>query len=117
MPTTPLSRMMFNCILNRGRAGLEAEGCLYDMAAPDQELSAVDKLRVGDYVKVRLWLPDEDAHIAVDLAEVEWIESHWLKVDLLSVTPENQARLNQFKSVHRSSSRGLRTSEQILIRF
>jgi hypothetical protein len=109
--------MMINCILNRERPGLEGEGCLYDMAAPDRELSAADKLRSGDYVKIRLWLPDEDAHIAVDLAEVEWIESHWLKVDLLSVTPENQARLNQFKSVQRSSSRGPRASEQILIRF
>ena len=108
---------MINCILNRGRAGLEGEGCLYDITAPDRELSAPEKLRTGDYVKIRLWLPDEDAHISVDLAEVEWIESHWVKVDLLSVSPENQARLNKFKSLQRSSSHARRTSEQILIRF
>jgi hypothetical protein len=117
MPSSPLSQMLINCILKRGKAGLEGEGCLYELSAPNREVSAPDKLRTGDYVKIRFWLPDEDAHIAVDLAEVEWIESHWIKVDLLSVSPENQARLNQFKSVQRSSSRSPRTSEQILIRF
>lgn len=117
MPTSPLSQMLINCILKRGQAGLEGEGCLYELSAPNREVSAPEKLRTGDYVKIRFWLPDEDAHIAVDLAEVEWVESHRIKVDLLSVSPENQARLNQFKSVQRSSSRAPRTSEQIFIRF
>ncbi|MBM4127117.1 MAG: hypothetical protein FJ247_07175 [Nitrospira sp.] len=117
MPTSPLSQMLINCILKRSQTGLEGEGCLYELSAPNREVSAPDKLRTGDYVKIRFWLPDEDAHIAVDLAEVEWVESHWIKVDLLSVSPENQARLNQFKSVQRTSSRAPRTSEQILIRF
>src|SRR5689334_9487927 len=117
MSSAPLSQMLINCILKRGQAGLEGEGCLYELSAPHREVSAAERLRTGDYVKVRLWLPDEDAHIAVDLAEVEWIESHWIKVDLLSVSPENQARLNQFKSLQRSSSRTRRSSEQILIRF
>ena len=117
MPTAPLSQMLINCILKRGQAGLEGEGCLYELSAPHRQVSAPDKLRTGDYVKIRLWLPDEDAHISVDLAEVEWIESTWVKVDLLSVSPENQARLNKFKSLQRSSSHPRRTSEQILIRF
>ena len=104
MATAPLSQMLINCILKRGQAGLEGEGCLYDMSVPNREISAPEKLRTGDYVKIRFWLPDEDAHISVDLAEVEWIESHWLKVDLLSVSPENQARLNQDRKSTRLNS-------------
>jgi hypothetical protein len=81
-------------------------------------MSSPEKLRAGDYVRLRLWFPDEDSHISIDLAEVEWVESHRLKVDLLSVSPEVRARLNQFKgsqhSVHRIHHA---PSEQILIRF
>jgi len=63
--------MLIKCILKRSQTGLEGEGCLDELSAPNREVSAPEKSWTGDYVKIRFWLPDEDAHIAVDLTEVE----------------------------------------------
>ena len=113
-----LSQIGINCILAKGSASLEGDGCLYDLSTPDQNVSSPDKLRAGDYVRLRLWFPDEDSHLSIDLAEVEWIESHRLKVDLLSISPEVRARLNKFKELQRSAQHSQSApSDQILIRF
>lgn len=118
MPLQPLSQIGINCILAKGSAGLEGDGCLYDLSTPHKNVSPPEKLRAGDYVRLRLWFPDEDSHISIDLAEVEWVESHRLKVDLLSMSPEVRARLNQFKGSQHTTRRVHHApSEQILIRF
>jgi hypothetical protein len=117
MALQPLSHIAINCILAKGSSGLEGDGCFYDLSAPHRNISPTEKLRAGDYVKLRLWFPDEDSHVSIDLAEVEWIENHWLKVDLLSVPPEIQARLRQFKASQDSTPRSDQPTKQILIRF
>lgn len=118
MSLQPLSRVAINCLLTKSSSGLEGDGCFYDLASPHRSISSQTRLRAGDYVKLRLWLPDEDSHFTVELAEVEWIDNHRLKVDLLSVSPEVRARLNQFKAsqqVTRSASETV--TDHILIRF
>lgn len=118
MTLQPLSQIAINCILAKRSAELEGDGCVYDLSAPHQRnISPSEKLRVGDYVRLHLWLPGEDSHIAIDLAEVEWIESHRIKIELLSVSPEIQARLSQFKVSQEAAPRPHHTTEQILIRF
>lgn len=117
MALQPLSQIAINCILAKRSQDLEGDGCAYDLSAPHQNISPPEKLRAGDYVKLRLWFPDEDSHVSIDLAEVEWIESHWLKVDLLSVSPEIQARLRQFKASQGAILHSHRSTEHILIRF
>ena len=117
MALQPLSQIAINCILAKRSAELEGDGCVYDLSAPSQNISPSEKLRAGDYVRLRLWLPGEDAHILIDLAEVEWIKSHWIKIELLSVSPEVQARLSQYKTSQDSAPRPHYTTEQILIRF
>ncbi|MCP9472092.1 MAG: hypothetical protein NNA30_05110 [Nitrospira sp.] len=118
MSLQPLSRVAINCILAKGGSGLEGDGCLYDLSAPDRRISPQTQLRAGDYVKLRLWLPDEDSHMSVELAEVDWIDSHRLKVDLLSLSPEVRAKLHQFKASQRATRSTHETAtEHILIRF
>ncbi|MDH5667810.1 MAG: hypothetical protein OEY86_07360 [Nitrospira sp.] len=118
MTFQPSSQIAINCILAKRSAGLEGDGCVYDLSAPHQRnISPSEKLRVGDYVRLRLWLPGEDSHIAIDMAEVEWVENHRIKIELLSVSPEVQARLSQFKISENAGPRSYHTTEQILIRF
>jgi len=117
MDLQPLSQIAINCLLAKRSSELEGEGCFFDLAAPSKNIPRPEKLRAGDYVKLRLWLPDEDSHISIDLAEVEWIDSHQMKVELLSVSPEIQARLSQCKLSQDSGPRPHYTTEQILIRF
>ncbi|MCP9452696.1 MAG: hypothetical protein NNA23_08440 [Nitrospira sp.] len=121
MSLQPLSRVAITCLLTKGSAELEADGCLYDLTAPNHTTTLPVPLRAGDYVKLRLWLPNDDSPLSVELAEVEWVENHRLKVDLLSLSPEARTRLNQFRASQRAipPMRGMSdtATDHILIRF
>lgn len=117
MPSALLSTIEIDCILSNGNNSLTGDGCIYDLSSSSPTLSQPKHLHPGDYVKLRLWLPDESSCIFVELAEVQWVKHHWIKVDLLITSPEDQARLRQFVAVEdRSSLSSRRKSEQILIR-
>ena len=111
------SQVAINCILSKGSEGLEGEGCVYDLSTPRHPISTPDNLRPGDFVKVRLWIPDEDSHISVNLAEVQWVKRDCIKVDLIAVSPPDQTRLDQFTASQHAAPRANNTTKQVLIRF
>jgi hypothetical protein len=117
MPSTSLTTIEIDCILSIKDESLTADGCIYDLSSSSPTISQPEHLHPGDYVKLRLWLPDESSCIFVELAEVQWVKNHWIKVDLLITSPEDQARLREFVAVeNQSSPSSRRKSEQILIR-
>ena len=117
MPSAVLSQIVIECILSKDNEGLTGEGCIYDLSTSSPTISHPEHLHPGDYVKLRLWLPEESACIFVELAEVQWVRHHWIKVDMLITSPGDQARLRQFISVEDQSSPSVRRkSERILIR-
>jgi len=116
MPSASLTTIEIDCILSNENESLTGDGCIYDFSS-SPTISQPEHLHPGDYVKLRLWLPDESSCIFVELAEVQWVKHHWIKVDVLITSPEDQARLRQFVGVEdRSSLSSRRKSEQILIR-
>ena len=116
MPSALLSKIVIECILSRTDAGLTGEGCLYDLSSFSLTISQPEHLHPGDYVKLRLWLPDESVGVFVELAEVQWMKNHWINVEVLSISPEDQARLRQFVSIGDPSSPSSRKkAERILI--
>lgn len=118
MPSALLSKIEIDCILSKDTETLTGDGCIYDLSSSSSPTTVQpERLHPGDYVKLRLWLPDESSCIFIELAEVHWVKHHWIKVDLLITSPENQARLRQFMaSEDQSSLSSRRKSEQILIR-
>ncbi len=117
MPSAVLSRSMIECILSKNEEGLMGEGCIYDCSSSSPAISQPEHLHPGDYVKLRLWLPEDSDCICVELAEVQWVRHHWIQVDLLITSPEDQARLRRFVSIEdQSSLSSRRKSERILIR-
>ncbi|MGE0645736.1 MAG: hypothetical protein AB7P24_18915 [Nitrospira sp.] len=117
MPSALLAQTMIECILSKTDDGLIGEGCIFDLSSSSPTISQPEKLHTGDYVMLRLWLPDDGSSIFVEVAEVQWVKNHWIKVDVLTTTPDDQARLRQFASVEDPSSlSSRRKSEQILIR-
>jgi hypothetical protein len=110
-------QVAINCILSKGSEGLQGEGCVYDLTSPRQPMSTPEALRPGDFVKLHLWIPDEDSHISVNLAEVQWVKSDSIKVDLLVVSPPDQTRLNQFTSSQDPAARVTQSTRHVLIRF
>lgn len=116
MPSALLSTIVIECILSKGDAGLIGEGCIHDCSSSSPTPSQPEQLHPGDYVKLRLWLPDESVGVFVELAEVQWIKNHWINVEVLSISSEDQARLTCFASLgDQSSPSSRRKTERILI--
>jgi hypothetical protein len=110
-------QVAINCILSKGSEGLQGEGCVYDLSSPRQPVSPPDTLQPGDFVKLNLWIPDEDSHISINLAEVQWVKPNCIKVDLLTVAPPDKTRLNQFTASQNALLRASETTSQVLIWF
>ncbi|MDH4243337.1 MAG: hypothetical protein OEV38_06225 [Nitrospira sp.] len=116
MPSALLSQTMIECILSKDKEGLMGEGCIYDLSSSSPTISQPEHLHPGDYVKLRLWLPEEHVCVSVELAEVQWIKNHWINVEVLSASPGDQARLRKFASVEdQSSPSSRRKCDRILI--
>lgn len=90
---------------------------MYDISTPLQPIASANTLQPGDLVKLHLWIPDEDSHISVNLAEVQWVKPNCIKVDLLTVDPPDRTRLNQFTSSQNMLSRADNATSQVLIWF
>lgn len=112
-----LSKIGINCMLSKGSDGLRGDGCVYELSSPHSVILNPEKLRPGDYVKLRLWFPEENAYSLIELAEVQWVKNEWIKIELLLVSPEDQARLRQFvTSADPPVPASARMDEQIMIR-
>lgn len=59
-------------------------------------LTTPDHLRVGDTVKVQLWLEGEEAFLDIRLAVVTRIHQHWITVEVIRVSPNDRMRLKRF---------------------
>ena len=117
MTHTLLSKIAIDCILSEGGDGLHGDGCIYALSSSPPSVTTPENLHPGDYVKLRLWLPDDGSYLLIDLAEVQWVKNHWIKLDLLLTSPNDQARLRRFVD---PAGQALPTSrkmwEQIVIR-
>ena len=88
MPQAMVSKIAIDCILSKGSEGLQGEGCIYALSSSPPSITGPETLHPGDYVKLRLWLPDDESTaIYIDLAEVQWVKHHWVKLDLLLTHP------------------------------
>ena len=111
------SQITIDCMLSKWIDGLRGDGCVYELSTSCQQVSNPSKLRAGDYVKVRLWLPDDNSHILIELAEIQWIKEPWIKVELIVISPTGQTRLKQFMESQGQLSLNPHTgSGEILIR-
>ena len=75
---------------------LEADGCVLECIEGGYKLTTPDHLRAGDFVKVQLWLEGEEAFIDNRLAEVRKVHEHWIAVEVIQVSPNDQVRLKRF---------------------
>lgn len=118
MTQTLLSKLAIDCFLSQGVDGLQGDGCIYALSSSSPpSLTTPEHLHPGDYVKLRLWLPDDGSSLHIDLAEVQWVKNHWIKLDLLITSPKDQARLRQFVApAGHTAPTSRRMWEQILIR-
>lgn len=117
MPPGLLSKIGIDCMLSTGRDGLRGDGCVYELSSSHPVILNPEKLRPGDYVKLRLWFPEDNTYSVIELAEVQWVKNEWIKIELLLVSPKDQARLQQFAApAENPLPAPRRINEQIMIR-
>lgn len=117
MPPGLLSKIGIDCMLSKGSDGLKGDGCVYELSSSHPVILNPEKLRPGDYVKLRLWFPEENAYSVIELAEVQWVRNEWIKIELLLVSSTDRARLRQFAiSAETPLPESTRMDEHIMIR-
>jgi hypothetical protein len=85
-----------DCVLVNGSRQLEADGCVLECLEGGCTLTTPDRLRAGDIVKIQLWLEGEEAFIDIRLAQVRRVHKHWIGVEVIQVSSEDQMRLTRF---------------------
>jgi len=89
-------KFKIDCVLATGGAQLEADGCVLACVEDGHELTTPDHLRVGDTVRVQLWVEGEKAVIDIRLAVVTRVHKHWITVEVIRVRPHDRMRLKRF---------------------
>ena len=85
-----------DCVFAHRSTPLEADGCVLKSVEGGHTLTTPDHLRVGDTVKVQLWLEGEESFLDIRLAAVTRVHQHWVTVEMLRVSPDDRMRLKRF---------------------
>ena len=88
-------KFAIDCMLANVGSHIEADGCVLEFSETGYTRITPDRMRGGDFVKVRLWVEDEEAFVDIQLAEVKRIHQHWIKVELIHVSHTDRLRLNR----------------------
>jgi len=88
-------KFAIDCVLANVNKQLEADGCVLELSEAGSKLTTPDQMTAGDYVKVRLWLNGEEAVVDIRLAEVREVNNHWIKVEVIQVSPNDRTRMKR----------------------
>ena len=92
-------KFTIDCVLANVSNHLEADGCVLERIEGGCKLTTPEHLRTGDFVKVQLWLENEETFIDIRLAEVRRVHAHWIALEVIQVSPNDRMRLKRFIDV------------------
>ena len=72
------------------------EGRILDISLPGCLLESPKQIRAGEYLQLRLFLPDQQAPLHVALAAVRWAAGSKLGIEFIRTSEEEQRRLEQY---------------------
>lgn len=78
-------------------------GRVLDLSLPGCLLEYPNALRGGDYVQLRLFLPDRAAPMSIPLAVVRWVKGTLAGLEFIRSSKGDQARLAEFVQNHMPS--------------
>jgi hypothetical protein len=106
------------CLLTDTGQQLQGDGCILERSADRYSIVPPDRVVAGEYVKFRLWLPNDTQALNVTLAEVRWVKDNWLAVEAILMGPQERIKLTQLIQATRSLSpdQPALPSDHILVR-
>ena len=90
------TRFTIDCVLPLASTQFQADGCVLENLEDGHQLIPPDYLRIGDLIKVQLWLEGEEAFIDIPLAVVSKVHTPWITVSVIRVSPTDRLRLKRF---------------------
>jgi PilZ domain len=92
------------------------EGRILDVSLPGCLLESAARLKAGDYVQLRLFLPDLQSPLHVPLAAVRWVEGNRVGLEFIRTSHEERNRLEVFvRRRSRGAGRPAAWSEGIVV--
>ncbi len=94
---------------------LIGEGRIIDVSLPGCLMESLDSPKPGDYIQLKLFLPDQQPAIRVFLAVVRWTEGNRSGVEFIRSSEADQTRLTRFVQRRRRRVPALKWEEGIEI--
>lgn len=76
--------------------GFVGEGTVWNLSAGGWRVSGDHSVSPGMDLALRLFLPDQDRAIEVDRATVQWLRGEEFGLQIVTIQPEEEARISQF---------------------
>ncbi|MFN8005424.1 MAG: PilZ domain-containing protein, partial [Terriglobia bacterium] len=100
MKCTSNPPFLVHCSLSRDELARACEGALFEVSSHGTRCRTPDTLIEGDYLTLRLALPDEPQPLSIKLATVTWVRENRFGVELLVMDNEVRQRLGCFLDTH-----------------
>lgn len=94
-------RVSVDCSVMFAGENVVAEGRILDLSLPGCLMESSKKMSAGEYIQLRLFLPDHQAPLHVALAAIRWAEGSKVGIEFIRTSRPEQHRLEQF--LHRIS--------------
>lgn len=91
-------RVTVECSVMFAGESAVGEGRVLDLSLPGCLLESSEKMSTGEYVQLRLFLPDDQAPLQVPLAAVRWVQGFRVGLEFIRTSEIEQRRLNRFVS-------------------
>jgi len=98
-------RIAVGCEVVFARTGRIGQGRVIDVSLPGCLVESLAPFKVGDYVRLRLFLPDRPAPLNILLAVVRRVEGRLAGLEFIRTSQNDQVRLSRFVRKHELISR------------
>ena len=95
------ARIPVECSVVFAGEALLGEGRVVDVSLPGCLMESPEAVKAGDYVQLKLFLPDQQPAIRVPLAVVRWARGSRVGVEFIRSSEDDQIRLTRFVQQHR----------------
>ena len=95
------ARVPVECSVVFAGETLIGEGRVIDVSLPGCLMESPEAVKPGDYVQLKLSLPDQQPAIRVTLAVVRWAAGSRIGVEFIRSSKDDQLRLTRFVQRHR----------------
>ncbi len=93
-------KFIVHCVLSRLAMGCAEEGRIFNACLAGTLRTTLYSLIDGDYLALKLSIPEDRRPVAVRLAKVTWVQGGRFGVELLMMDADERVRLSQFLDEH-----------------